>query len=253
MAILNPNKYIRIAYINALEAATGLQAWYKKVPKTVKPTPARYILLDNQTKNETEVSKCDFDWLCTMDINIYSVNAAGYSDAEIVDDYEQQILSVIKPGLTIPYFKNKRTVILESLDLSVETNTQSIDRKLLKMEHWLDNVETSEGLLFFGTSLTGNVLTIEQILAGSSVNYNQLDSIIIPFNNPLYVFNWFWLPYTSNLPDWYMRVNDVNDSGQLGTADGLFKVGVEVEGGTLFMGNYEIPLTDDFRFYSETT
>lgn len=246
MAILNPNKYIRTAYINALEATTGLKVWHKKVPLTTKPMPKRYILLDSQTKNEFAKTKCKFDWSCTIDVNIYNVNAPGYSDAEVVDDIEQIVMSLVLPGLAIPNFINKRTEILESLDLSVDTNTNSIDRRLIKFDHWLSNTQTSEGLLYFGT---GTPTTIEQIFQGSSSAYNQSQDIIVPFNNVDYEMNWFWLPFTENLPTNYVRLSDPNDTGVLGSVDGLFAVGVVIGGGVLFAGNYPIPLTESYRMY----
>lgn len=150
MNYLNPDKYIIAAYIQALETATGLRVWHKRVPKNV-PTPARYIILDSLTKNETgnykplpgEGKNTHFEWACTIDVNIYNVNIAGYTDAAVVYDIEQIVMSVVRSGIPILNFHNKDTRILESLDLSVETSTQSIDRKLIKFDHRLNNVVTS--------------------------------------------------------------------------------------------------------------
>lgn len=142
----SPDKYIRLAYITALESATGVKVWHKKVPKNVT-APTKYIILDSLTKNETERSKPDgsgnsqtrFEWLCTIDVNIYNVNQAGYTSSAVVDDLEQIVLNVVRGGIvSVQGFHNKDTRILESLDLSVETSTQSIDRKLVKFEHWLN-------------------------------------------------------------------------------------------------------------------
>lgn len=142
----NPDKYLRSAYITALQSATGLKVWHKKVPKNTTPVPTKYIILDSQTKNETARSKpsglgnsqTQFEWLCTLDVNIYNINAVGYSNAAVVDDIEEQVLSVAKGGVVVvPGFSVKDTSILESMDLSAETSTQSVDRKLVKFEHWL--------------------------------------------------------------------------------------------------------------------
>jgi len=142
----SPDKYIRAAYITALQSATGLKVWHKKVPKNTSPVPAKYIILDSQTKNETVKSKpsetgnsqTQFEWLCTIDVNIYSINQSGISNAAVVDDIEEIVLSVVRGGVvTVTGFKIKNTAILESMDLSVETAAQSTDRKLVKFEHWL--------------------------------------------------------------------------------------------------------------------
>lgn len=148
MNFLNPDKYLRAAYITALESATGLKVWHKRIPKNVT-TPPKYIILDSLSKNETLTAKPNegenkntyFEWSCTVDVNIYNVNVAGYSNAAQVDDIEQVAISVVRSGIQIPNFRNKDTRILESLDLSAETNTQSIDRKMVKFEHVLDRVE----------------------------------------------------------------------------------------------------------------
>lgn len=146
MTILNPDKHVRIGYIEALQAATGLKVWHRRIPKNVT-VPAKYIILDAQSKNETvnaknhDVRGTYFEWLVTLDVNIYNVNQLGYSNAEAVDDIEQIVISVIRQGINIPNFTNKNTEIIESQDLSADTTTQSIDRKIIKFEHWLNRSE----------------------------------------------------------------------------------------------------------------
>lgn len=146
MNILNPNKYVRIGLISAIEIRIpDVPVWYKKVPLNELPIPLKYILLDSQTKIQTVVSKSttekgvNFEWLTTIDINIYSLKDFGFSDADDVDDIEQEILSIVTTGFTIPNFDTKDVRIIESQDLSTETQTNSIDRKLLKIEIWLNN------------------------------------------------------------------------------------------------------------------
>lgn len=143
MIILNPNKYVRIGYIARIKAITGLPVWYKKIPRNTTPVPKVYILLDSQSKNETVQSKStsermlNFEWRTTIDVNIYSVKDPGFSDASVVDDIEEKVLNEIRNGVAIPSFKNKDVQILESTDLSIDTDTMSIDRKLIKFENWL--------------------------------------------------------------------------------------------------------------------
>ena len=139
MNSLNPNKYVRTAYINALKLATGLQVWHKKVPKTVTVIPKNYILLDSQTKNETVKAKTDyFEWLVTLDVHIFNYNLKGYTDTVVVDDIEEKVIKTVKiDGVTIANFSNKNVDILDSIDLDLETDTNSIDRRIIKFEHWL--------------------------------------------------------------------------------------------------------------------
>jgi hypothetical protein len=141
--ILNPDKFIRAAYIESLQTATGVKVWHKKIPKNTSPVPSKYIILDSLTKNETVKAKGEyFEWLCTIDVNIYNVKASGYSSAAVVDDLEQVVLNVVRMGnVRVMGFSNKNTAILETQDLSAETTTQSVDRKLIKFEHWLSRGE----------------------------------------------------------------------------------------------------------------
>ena len=139
MNTLNPNKYIRKAYIEAIENQTALKVWHRKIPKTVNPIPTAYILLDSQTKNETAKAKTDyFEWLCTLDVHIFNVNDKGYSNQAFVDDIEGIVNRIIRvDGVVIENFVNKNTNILESMELPIETETKSIDRTVIKFEHWL--------------------------------------------------------------------------------------------------------------------
>lgn len=139
--MLNPNKYIRKAYIDAIKAETGLNVWHKRIPKDVV-MPLRYILLDSQTKQETVKAKTDYyEWLCTLDVQIFNVNEKGYSNGAAVDDIEESIIEVIRGGVAVSNFYNKETQILESIDLDVETVDKSIDRRVIKFEHWLNFVD----------------------------------------------------------------------------------------------------------------
>jgi len=183
MNFLNPDKYLRAAYITALESATGLKVWHKRIPKNVT-APSKYIILDSLSKNETLIAKPSegenkntyFEWACTVDVNIYNVNVAGYSNAAQVDDVEQKVISIVRSGIEIPNFKNRDTRILESLDLSAETTTQSIDRKMVKFEHVLDRVEVItpeiELTVFYGSkssvpTTSADILTLNR---GSVLN-----------------------------------------------------------------------------------
>src|SRR6478609_242150 len=109
MNILNPNKYVRTGLISAIETRlSAIPVWYKIVPLDEVPVPLKYIVLDAQSKQQIVISKSttekgeNFEWLTTIDINIYSVKQKGFSDADDVDDMEQEVLSIVTTGFTIP-------------------------------------------------------------------------------------------------------------------------------------------------------
>lgn len=120
---------------------------------------------------------------------------------------------------------------------------------------WLDRPQeseaTGEGLIYYGTAAANDALTMEQILEGSSVEYDAIVGIIVPFINPSYVFNWFWLPDAIGVPTWYTNIEEPADNGALGTVDGLFAPAVQVGEGVLFMGNYEVPMDGGFLFSTQ--
>lgn len=137
MPTLNPSKYIRAAYIAALQTATGLKVWDRFVPKDIT-APQSYILLDGQTKNETANAKGEFfEWLSTIDVNIYYVGLVGYSYSVQVDDIENTVINTVRYGIPITGFSNKNTQIIDSLSLNSQTSTQNIERRVIKFEHWV--------------------------------------------------------------------------------------------------------------------
>lgn len=159
--MVNPNKHIRIAYRNVL-SDIGVPVWTNKVPKTVKPTPTKYVLITSQTKNETEKCKDGFEWLCTVTLDITSVLNKGQSDLDILDDIEEIILTRIDEDLPVMGgFVVKSADIVESRDIDFETDSQSVERRILIYEHWLSNIDIMEDGVWdgggFDTVFSGNI------------------------------------------------------------------------------------------------
>lgn len=144
---MNPDKYIRAAYITGLESVTGLDVWHKKVPKNVTPTPSMYIILGTQTKNETPKAKGQVsditafrrtEWMCTIVVDINRVMPQGYSNASAVDDVEEQVIDWVRTQLNIPQFYVKETEITNITSLDIDDSETSIDRKVITITHWLN-------------------------------------------------------------------------------------------------------------------
>lgn len=145
--MVNPDKYIRKAYVDMCSAFAP--SWEGGIPKTVNPLPATYILITNQTRNETEVSKgvedeanSQREWLCTITIDINHVQPLGYFGSAIVDDIEEQIMNILASDqLVVPGFIVKETTFVLSQPLTGSNTTQTITRKVVTYEHWLNNVD----------------------------------------------------------------------------------------------------------------
>lgn len=134
---INPNKYIRGALIPLLKTATGLTGvWHKKVPKAAA-IPDKYILITSQAKQPYAVAKDCYEWLCTFNIDIHSINEQGNSSAVVVDDIEEDAHNAVM-DLTVTAFDVKFVRLVNSIDLDAETQEYSIDRRILTYELWLN-------------------------------------------------------------------------------------------------------------------
>lgn len=134
--IQNPNIPVRVALIAALSSATGLPVWHKKVPKNVKPIPTSYILLQSQSKQRTAISKNCWEWDSTINIDITYINQQGFSNTVPIDNAEEQAINVIE-DLEIPGWFVKNIHLIGSSDLDDETDTQTVERRILIYNFWL--------------------------------------------------------------------------------------------------------------------
>lgn len=133
--MLNPNKYIRQGIINAIGGAVPV--YYKRVPKTIA-TPANYIIINSQTKQESFRAKKCWEWLCQVNIDIWSVGTQGMPPNVSVDDLEETVLNAMESMQVTGGFTTNYCDLINDIDLSVETDTHSIERKVLTYEIWLN-------------------------------------------------------------------------------------------------------------------
>lgn len=141
--MINPDKHIRAAYVTAIESETGLKAFDNSVPI---PTtlPDKYVILSNQSKEPFSRDKCSYEWLCRLDIDVYSVNPKGVNSSAATDDIEQQILTEVEAGISVGSgFSTKFTRLIDTYNFTpVETDTETVNRKRIIIEHWLNYVTT---------------------------------------------------------------------------------------------------------------
>lgn len=140
MVVINPDKYIRAAYKTALQNYAPV--WEKKVPIDVTP-PVKYYLISTQTKNETERSKCGYEWMCSIVIECVSIQGAGNASSVPINDMEEHLISVVETGLNIAGFDLKETFFVDSVPLDIDTPTNSIYRRVVTYQHWLNQLTTT--------------------------------------------------------------------------------------------------------------
>lgn len=139
MALRNPNKYIRAKYMLLL-ANIGVPVFDKRLPVGLE-IPATYILIQNQTKTETNRTKCDKLWKSDTTIDIYSRAILGTADSAILDDLEQSITDVLAPDVNTDIqfdnFITYNTFVQQPQDAPMETPQETILHRVLRIQHIL--------------------------------------------------------------------------------------------------------------------
>lgn len=134
MQFVNPSKYIRLSIINAL---APLKVWSNRVPKNVTPTPTTYALIQSLGKQEYAECKTGNEWLVSVDVDFYHLGTLGYDYSTILDDEIQRCLPFIYT-ITSPNIRIKNVDLEFERDLSFDTATNSINRKVLTFQIWCD-------------------------------------------------------------------------------------------------------------------
>lgn len=136
--MVNPNKYIRIAYRTAM-LTLGYPVWTKKVPKNQAPLLGTYIIIASQTKIPTVRDKDSFEWLCSIVFDITHIMEQGYSNTDVLDDLEEQVINIVESDIAIGDFTVKDITMVDSRDLIADTDSQTIERRLVTYQFWLSN------------------------------------------------------------------------------------------------------------------
>jgi hypothetical protein len=137
--MIDPNTPLRIGLLDAFQTLS-IPGWAKKVPKNTHPIPLNYYIINTQTLNPTERCKEGFEWLCSVNIDVIYSGPAGYASPVETEDIEGQIITAIEAGITITGFDVKNIRFLSSIDLDEETDTQSIERRVITYQFWLCQV-----------------------------------------------------------------------------------------------------------------
>lgn len=145
--MVSPDKFIRKAYSINL-ANIGCPIYDMVVPKSVIPVPDIYVLITTQTKSPYQTTKCGHEWDCSVLLDIVCHFDQGFYNRIVIDDIETNILTAIdtwtfnKTDISIPPFRVYNTEIGDSHDMSLDTPTKTIARKLLRFRHFMGVVNT---------------------------------------------------------------------------------------------------------------
>jgi hypothetical protein len=132
----NPDIAIRTAYC-ALPLSAPI--YVDEMPINIKPIPDARVLISTQTKTPRSATNCGHTWECSILLDIIYEQQRGYSNRDVVDLIEQEILTAVdNQQFSIPPFAITYTTIQEAHSSNLDTPTKTISRKLIRITHKLN-------------------------------------------------------------------------------------------------------------------
>ena len=137
MVTVNPDKFIRKAVFDA----TNNIVVNSKIIKTFdsrltgNANLSEYILMTAQDKDVLKNTKCEYEWECSLLIEIYTrYSSAGNTGSRaLLNDIEQSVTDALNPKLTIQGFTNITQNITYETSLETITDTENIYRSFLRL------------------------------------------------------------------------------------------------------------------------
>jgi len=130
-----PDLFVREAFVS-LFSDVGAPCYDMVVPKDIE-IPNQYILLTDQENRQHSTNKCGHLWATTILLDVVSQNLAGYSNRQPLDELCSNINSLIdldNGDITIANFQVMNTQVLNSRDMTLQTPTKTINRKLIRYQ-----------------------------------------------------------------------------------------------------------------------
>jgi len=137
MVNVNPDKYIRKAVFDATNnivvSGKTIKTFDSRLTGNAKLT--EYILMTAQDKDVLKNTKCEYEWECSLLIEIYTrYSSAGNTGSRLLlNDIEQAVMDVLNPKLTIQGFTNVTQNITYETSLETVTDTGDIYRSFLRL------------------------------------------------------------------------------------------------------------------------
>lgn len=134
---ISPDKFIRKAVFDA----TNNIVVNSKIIKTFdsrltgNANLTEYILMTAQDKDVLKNTKCEYEWECSLLIEIYTrYSSAGNTGSRLLlNDIEQAVMDVLNPKLTIQGFTNVTQNITYETSLETVTDSENIYRSFLRL------------------------------------------------------------------------------------------------------------------------
>jgi hypothetical protein len=136
-------------------APLGFPVYDTLVPRT--DAAGTYILLSTQTKNLERIGRGCRAWDASIEVQLLSIQPAGYASRAIVDDMEEGVLNALA-GLSVEGFDQLDHMPDGSYSDAIDTGVQSVLRQVLKFRHVLtereEEIEQTPAALPYALPLT---------------------------------------------------------------------------------------------------
>lgn len=137
MTTVNPDKYIRKAVYDLINGITVntkvINAYDSRVIGNADIN--EYVLFTAQTKEVEKNTKCEYRWITSLLIEIYTKSSsAGNSGSRLLlNDIEQAIYTLLLPKITVSGFQNLTQNINFETQLETVTDTENIFRSFMRL------------------------------------------------------------------------------------------------------------------------
>jgi hypothetical protein len=133
----NPDKYIRKAVFDLVNGivVNGKTINCFDTRVTGNAAANEYVLLTAQTKEIDKSTKCGYDWITSLLIEIYTKSSAnGNSGSRVlVNDIEQAIYTLLSPKVTVLNYTNQTQNVTFETQLETVTTTENIFRSFIRL------------------------------------------------------------------------------------------------------------------------
>jgi hypothetical protein len=133
----NPDKYIRKAVFDLVNGivVNGKTINCFDTRVTGNAAANQYVLLTAQTKEIDKSTKCGYDWITSLLIEIYTKSSAnGNSGSRVlVNDIEQAIYTLLSPKITVLNYTNQTQNVTFETQLETVTTTENIFRSFIRL------------------------------------------------------------------------------------------------------------------------
>ena len=137
MIEINPDKHIRRAVFDLINGiiVNGKTVNCFDTRVTGNAAADQYVLLTSQTKEVDKSTKCGYDWITSLLIEIYTKTSANGNSGSrlLLNDIEQEVYSKIRPKITVLNFTNQTQNVTFETQLETVTTTENIFRSFIRL------------------------------------------------------------------------------------------------------------------------